>query len=611
MRTKKWLAILSIVLLVFALFPVGTSFAKNTDEESSSTAANSGSSGKYSSKDEVIYGNLDANGSIKNMYVVNTFHITEKGEIVDYGDYTTIRNLTDLSDIERTDNEVRFQAEDKEFYYQGELGNEPLPWDISITYLLDGEKVRADELAGKSGNLEIQLKTSANEDVDPLFFENYLLQISLTLDPLIFSNIQAPEGTEANEGKNKQISFMVLPDQEEELILTANVTDLEMDPIDIAAIPANIAIDEPDIGNMTGDMESLSDAIREINNGVADLSNGVSELNEGADSLNSGSTEYLNGINELNQSSNDLTNGSKEIQLALQEISGALQGSADVPDMGDINELPQGLREMAKGLRESAGGLGTLRENYNKAHDALAKSIKDIPDANISDKQIAELYQSGADPEVIDQLVKTYTAALTVKGTYNETKEGFQAVSATLEQVTAPLKEMATQLDAIADGMETSMKDLEQLDALTQLQNGLSTLSSEYNTFHEGLVSYTSGVNELATSYQELDNGIAELTNGTSSLESGVNELHEGTEELHAETNDLPADMQDKIDELMEEFENSDFEPASFVSDKNEKIDVVQFVLQTESIEIEEPEETTETEEEEKGLWDRFLDLFK
>src|SRR5699024_11309126 len=46
------------------------------------------------------------------------------------------------------------------------LENHPLPWDIEITYLLDGEKVDPNALAGKGGSLEIQIETSANEKVD-------------------------------------------------------------------------------------------------------------------------------------------------------------------------------------------------------------------------------------------------------------------------------------------------------------------------------------------------------------------------------------------------------------------------------------------------------------
>src|SRR5699024_1599121 len=140
---------------------------------------------------------------------------------------------------------------------------------------------------------------------------------------------------------------------------------------------------------------------------------------------------------------------------------------------------------------------------------------------------------------------------------------------------------------------------------------GLSELSSEYSSFHDGLVDYTEGVHALAMNYEDLDSGIQGLSEGTSELDSGAHELSEGTKELESSTHDIPEEMQSEIDELMDEYENEDFEPVSFVSDQNKDVGVVQFVLQTESIEIEEPEENDETSEDELSFWDRLLDLFR
>src|SRR5690625_2859137 len=206
MRIKNWLIVILSALLVFSTLPISAA-ADDSDKDDSHTNAKSG---KYSTKDEVIYGNLDANGKTKDMYVVNTFHVTKPGEIVDYGNYSDVRNLTNLSEIEQTaDNDIHFQTDEEEFYFQGQLENQPLPWDISITYLLDGKEVTPDELAGQSGDFEIQLKTSENKDVDSTFFENYLLQISLTIYPLVFNDIQVSEGTEAKYGKMKQILLKI------------------------------------------------------------------------------------------------------------------------------------------------------------------------------------------------------------------------------------------------------------------------------------------------------------------------------------------------------------------------------------------------------------------
>jgi len=605
MRLKQLAIVMLSAVLLFGLLPQPALSQDDAEEETAS--------GEYSAKDEAIYGNLNASGALEDMYVVNTFHVTDPGEIVDYGNYDNVRNLTNLNPIEQgDDNNVRFEAEEGEFYYQGELDNRPLPWNIDITYLLDGEEVEPEELAGKSGDLEIQITTSANESVDPVFFENYMMQISLTLDSSIFEDIQAPEGTEATSGTDRQITFTVMPGQEEEFILSTNVTDFEMDPISISATPASMSIEEPNLGGMEGDMQSLSDAISEINSGVDELNNGISELHSGAGDLSSGSSEYLNGINKLDQSSSELVNGSAQMRDVLQRVNDAVQGSPDSFNVGDLEALPEGIRGLADSLQESADGLSALKENYSTAYNALDESMAAIPDNQISEEQIQTLREGAENKAVVDQLAETYQAAEAAKGTYQNIQEAFGAVTETLDQVSAPIEEIAANLNTMADQVENGMENVGQLDALAELQDGIAQMASQYQTFHSGLVNYTNGLSELASSYQDLDAGIQGLSDGTSSLESGSNELQNGTEQLQDETSNLPGQMQSEIDEMMEEYSNEDFEPQSFVSDQNENVDVVQFVLQTEPIEIEEPETTDDSnEEEEKGFWGRLLDLFR
>src|SRR5699024_11935060 len=97
MRMKKWLMIIFSGLLMFSTIPFTAVSADDTDAQKSDSKSDTG---KYSTKDEVIYGNLDVNGNVKDMYVVNNFNVTEPGLLVDYGDYSHVRNLNDLSVIE-------------------------------------------------------------------------------------------------------------------------------------------------------------------------------------------------------------------------------------------------------------------------------------------------------------------------------------------------------------------------------------------------------------------------------------------------------------------------------------------------------------------------------
>ena len=604
-RTKKILFVFAAMILVLPSFLVtAASNDRKPGEEISQE------NGEISSKDEVVYAKLSATGERQEIYVVNIFDVEKEGKIVDYGPYASLKNLTDLSELEQKDNKVAFSAPKGKFYYQGNLDEEPLPWDVSVSYYLNGKEIAPDELAGKDGHVEIRINTSANEKVAPVFFENYLLQISLSLNTDIYSNIHAPDGMLANAGKNKQATFTVMPEKEEELVLEADVIDFELEGIDITAIPSSMPIDAPDINDMTGDMETLTDAIRDVNNGVAELANGAAELNNGVKELQNGSREYKAGMSAIDDSSSELVDASQNIDQALERLSNSLGNGSGDRGLGDLKKLEEGLFQMAGGLRETSDGLATLKENYGKAYSALDEAMAAIPDHQISEQQIQQLYISGADKTILDQLIETYTAARKAKGTYTAVKEAFSAVESTLEEASGGLTGMANTLETMSTSLSTSLNTMDGTDLFVQLQQGISTLSSNYKDFHSGLADYSGGVSQLSSSYDKMHSGIEELSIGTGEIENGVNKLHEGTEELYKSTSDLPDQMKQEVDQMISDFDKSDFKAVSFVSPENKQINSVQFVLKTESIKKEEQEETEKPVKEEKGFWARLKNLF-
>ncbi|MGM0837325.1 MAG: YhgE/Pip domain-containing protein [Bacillota bacterium] len=567
--------------------------------------------GSVTSKDEVVYATLKANGELGPIYVVNTLDVARAGEILDFGKYESVKNLTDLTELSQVQESVTLDASTEgKFFYQGNLpeGTE-LPWDVTVTYLLNGKKVEPADLAGKSGKLEIQIETSENEDTGSVFYENYLLQVSLLL-PNTYQDIEAAAGMIANAGKNKQITFTVMPGQEEKMTVAATVKDFEFDGVQIAAVPSTLPIDTTGTEGMTEDMGQLRDAIKQLNDGVADLEDGVSQLHDGAGQLGDGSAQYKNGMNQLNDSSDELVNASGSIKDALKKIKAGLSGDAAGVDLSELAELPAGLTQLAEGLTETANGMAALKENYAKAYDALDGAIKEIPAQQLSEEEIAALYASGANSETVDKLVAAFSASQKVKGTYDQTGQAFAAVEPSLNQVEEAVKGMSGTLSSIASELSASLKETD-LSGLAELQKGIAALSSNYAAFHSGLVSYTGGVSELSSSYGKLHTGLVELSEGTGELENGVGELQNGTAELYEETKDLPAQMQAEIDEMIREYDKSDFKPVSFVSPNNEKVSSVQFVIKTESIKMDEQQTKQAEPEKKKGFWTLLKELFK
>src|SRR5699024_9836026 len=380
------------------------------------------------------------------------------------------------------------------------------------------------------GDLEIRIESTANDTIDETFFNYYMLQIGMTFDPTKFTNIQAPEGTEANEGKNKLMNFTVLPEQEEVFIVSAQVTDVEMDPIDISAVPASIGFDDPDTEELADEMKILADAIGDVHAGVEEISTGVAELSGGAASLYEGSRQFQSGLAELNQSSSELIDESAEILQVFRDISGSMEDNQETTDMGEIERIPAGLRDTAKEIW-----------SLNEGVEALEKAIDAIPEGTVDEEEIERLKkileESEAEErlfEVVEELQTTYVAAQSVK----EISQGIPV------QISDVNHQLANTLDDIADGIESAMSDLSFLDDIAQLQEGLATMAQEYETFHNGLIAYTNGVSELTTNYVQLHDGTGNLAEGIAALAEGVETLEAGTRELKDSTSDLPDELQ-------------------------------------------------------------------
>ncbi len=567
-------------------------------------------------KDETIYAKLSSNGSVYAAYVVNRLSVEAGGKVTDYGVYSTLINLTDTGELKKSGNAVTFSANQGNFYYQGNMENAALPWKFKILYFLNGEELAPDALAGKSGELEIKLSVSKNEGADPVFYENYMLQMTLMLEHEKCSNIIAPDAVLASAGKSAAIAYTVLPKKDAEFSLKASVKDFEFDGVDITAMPFSMNFELPDTGDMVSDFRELSDAIAELNEGVGDLKSGVSTLKSGAGELESGSLDIASGLRELGINSWTLLDSSAKIENALWQVSSSLKsGLADMPDLSGLSALPEGLIKLAGGLNEIADGLDALNSGYSLAYDALGSAINDIPGPSVSESDIGallSLVQQGDASllPALGTLASTYEKAQIAKGTYAHVKEAFDAVEPTLTQMSGGIRQAADNLSTIAGEISGSLSKLSMLSKLEVLSAGLLELSANYGKFHDGLGKYFSGVGELSQGYGEFHSGIHEFAGGVGKLYKGVRELRNGTNELEDETSDMPEKVQTEIDDKLKEYTGSDFERLSFTSKQNTNIGVVQFVIKSDA--IKKPEEVKEVQDApgQQTLFERVGALF-
>ena len=642
----------ALLALVFALAAVTPAFAADDAAAAPPDGA--------SAKEEVIYFNLDASGKVLGAYAVNSF---PGGEITDYGDYSELRVLNTEDEIGYSDGVVTLSSAADKVYYQGTLENAELPWDISLSYKLDGEDIDPEQLGGASGALEIRFTVTENPRSAGSFYSDYALQANFTLPGGCCSDISAPDATLASVGADKQLTFTLLPGEGIDTRITAEVEGFHMPAVSINGIHLNLNVDV-DAEGIKGQVSELVGAAAQLSNGAAALASGSGALLDGTAGLRDGAESLTSGIESLDSGVGELQSGLAAMQAGLSELS------AKSP------ELTGGAARLAAGLNELSAELAAFDVNAEIASmlAAVAPQIEALTGAGAEARSAAETLKGGvsglvgeamsaymqisaaveantAAEGVIDAVLadEDIAAALAEKG-YNlgSVKAALQGSSAVMNGVVttvsgalgsfsgsiSALETALNNLDTAAGGLTTAISGLQaQAGAIgakvERLKSGVAALTAGAAELSGGAGAYASGVTQLLGGFGSVMSGVGALAEGTGELLAGAGELNSGTSELYGAVAALcegaesmaagagelhssagSVDVQAQVDELLGEIGGSMDAPESFVSAENGVISSVQFVIQSEAVEAAEAEPEPEPPAEEPTLWQRFLALF-
>ena len=330
-------------------------------------------------KDENVYANLNQDGSVDGIYVVNAYLLDKETDIVDYGKYDSVKNLTTDAEINKKGDTITTAAPEGKFFYQGNLKTKELPWEISIHYYLDGKEMDADELAGQNGSLKITIHIGKNDQVEEDFFENYLLQATVTMDMDKCSRLQAAGATVGNVGAFKQLVYNIMAGQEKDIVIKADVLDFTMDPISFQGVPMSFDLDRDSLSmdsltEKTGDIkdaaDEFSDGAAELYDGAGALKDGASDLHDGANSLKEGIESYSDGAHSLGDGIDTLKDGTDDLSDGATQLSDGISSLKEGVDKlaggysGDEGAAA-GAKKLAEGADKLKSGAGQLSEGIS------------------------------------------------------------------------------------------------------------------------------------------------------------------------------------------------------------------------------------------------------
>ncbi|BCN29177.1 coiled-coil domain-containing protein [Anaeromicropila herbilytica] len=623
-------------------------------------------------KEEVVYGILNNDGSVNGVYVVNIFD--QKGNIIDYGNYSSVRNMTSKDGITLDNNKVTFANTQDKLYYEGTLKVKELPWNISVKYFIDGKEYTADDIAGKSGAFKIKINITQNENCKSTFYKNYALQTTVTLDTNKCSNIVSDNATIVNVGSDKQLTYTILPNKGADITITAQVNDLEMDAITINGVQLNLDI-QIDDSKLKDKIKELTNGVAKIDNGANDLHSGVSELkdgtntltsgakalkggssdlNEGVKSLQAGVSKMQDALNRLNSKSDTLNTGSSQVKDALIKIQSSLSAVSLSTDK--LTELVNASSQIKTAINQIYTGIGTLQINvgFKQYKAAMATGSLDIDKLQAGNKnaidsmnvQIATLTKSY---NQMKDVTKYESQAAQLKAQIDQLSSlvillngNSAAIGGTetyLNNVTAAISKLYTgagQLNSKYATFDAAIAELNQslsgiLVNMSKLSDGINTLVDKYSTLNKGINDYTTGVAQIVSSYSGIVDGVNQLSDGSERLANGNQKLYESTNDLTAgvsalyngsndladgtgkfkdKTANMDSEVNDQIDSVLSELKGDGSKTVSFSSGKNNEVKSVQFVLKTQQIEKKEVVKSTEKKEKKLNVWQKFLNLF-
>lgn len=310
-------------------------------------------------KHETVYVNLGADGEISKQTVSNWVHADKGlGKVQDRAQLANIINLKTSEMPVDKNGLLQWNAQDRDVYYQG-VSQGQLPVTVKITYTLDGKQVSAEEVAGQSGHLVMQVALTNHEtrtaNVDGKtrkIATPFVTVVGCALPVDQFENVVANHGIVQTDSSKQIVGFVTLPGVRQSLagLMTGRLDSLNdylLDTVTIEADVKNVEVpslmiasscdtdllkeknSNEDFDNVFASIDDLESATNELIDGGKKLADGASTLSTGANKLASGTGDLSGGAATLSGGLATLSGKSGELTAGAQAIADGILSNAN------------------------------------------------------------------------------------------------------------------------------------------------------------------------------------------------------------------------------------------------------------------------------------------
>ena len=260
-----------------------------------------------------------------------------------------------------------------------------LPVEMKISYELDGQKIDASKLPGKSGHLVIsyEYKNKAFQEMNVNGKKEkmqvpFAVLTGMLLDNEVFKNVEVSNGKIVDDGTHTMVAGFALPGLQDNLKLNPEIlefpervtveADVEncemMETMTLATNEVFTEIDDSKIENK----KDLEESLNQLNSAMEQLMDGSSALYDGWGLLLSKSGELKDGVGMLTSGSDELNGGI----ATLNEGAGTLKDG--------IDQLYAGLSTLeSKNGELTGGGQQVFQTLLATANTQIAEKGLDVP----------------------------------------------------------------------------------------------------------------------------------------------------------------------------------------------------------------------------------------
>lgn len=358
-----------------------------------STAAAFGQAGQADC-DEAMYITMDPYGGITEASVVKSYSLYGTKEIVDYGDYLEVNNMTDYTVPHIDGSQVVFRLQEDSdidrFYFEGKLEPEQaaksLPWDIHVTYRLNGVERTLEEIAHEKGLVEILIDILPDRDAGDYYKNNMTLEVASVVDMEKNLSVEAPGAQIQSAGSMKAVLFMVFPGEEQHFELRIGSDDFQFGGLMFLMVPVTLS--------QLDDLGELRDARDTVKDSADAISDSLDVLLDSLEGIEQGLHTTVDGLQSLEQSRQAISGRKEGIYIdadkaleILMELSdrgipftGYVEEARNALEDGnaDINDLTDLVEALDDDLEDLGWDLSDVRDDLKSTGDILDNAGNDL-----------------------------------------------------------------------------------------------------------------------------------------------------------------------------------------------------------------------------------------